>query len=204
MEERSQRRPVKVKVSDKRRQKERAETPAKSPEAGPDASELETVPEPSEGLPPSSPEKEHDYLDDLRRVQAEFDNYRKRVLREQTDLTRRASARLVEKLLPVLDNFDSARAHGEGGNGLEILHRELQKVLQDEGLEEIDAQGKPFDPALHEAFEAVEDDSVDRAMCRSVLRRGYRLGGQVLRPAMVSVARPPEEEQESDQDVAEA
>ena len=137
-------------------------------------------------------EKRPDYLEDLRRVQADFDNYRKRVLREQTQLASRASARLIERLLPVLDNFEAAISHGEGGNGVELVYKELRRVLEEEGLEEIPAEGEPFDPRLHEAFQAVEDDGVDEPVVRSVLRRGYVLKGQVLRASMVSVARPPD------------
>ena len=138
-----------------------------------------------------------DYLEDLRRVQADFDNYRKRMLREQTQLAQRASARLVERLLPILDNFESAISHGEGGAGVELVYKELRRVLEEEGLEEIAAEGRPFDPRLHEAFEAVEDESVTEPTVRSVLRRGYELKGQVLRAPMVSVARPPENEPEA-------
>ena len=140
----------------------------------------------------ASAEAENNFLDDLRRVQADFDNYRKRMLREQTQLAQRASARLVEGLLPVLDNFESAIAHGEGGGGVELVYRELRRVLEEEGLAEIPAEDRPFDPRVHEAFEAVEDESVDEPTVRSVLRRGYTLRDQVLRPSMVSVARPPE------------
>ena len=148
-------------------------------------------------------DQDNRYLEDLRRVQAEFDNYRKRVLREQTNLSQRASARLVERLLPILDNFESAIAHGEGGTGVEMVHRELRRVLEDEGLEEIPAQGAPFDPMHHEAFEAVEDENAEEPRVRAVLRRGYSLKGQVLRPAMVSVARPPERSDSEDKDAAE-
>ena len=149
-----------------------------------------------------------DYLEDLRRVQADFDNYRKRVLREQTQLATRASARLIERLLPVLDNFEAAISHGEGGDGVELVYKELRRVLEEEGLEEIPAEGQPFDPRLHEAFQAVEDDSVEEPTVRSVMRRGYTLNGQVLRASMVSVARPPDEvpaatESPDDQDAAE-
>ncbi len=127
-------------------------------------------------------------------MQADFDNYRKRMLREQTQLAQRASARLIERLLPILDNFESAIAHGEGGAGVELVYKELKRVLEEEGLEEIAAEGQPFDPRMHEAFEAVEDDSVSEPTVRGVLRRGYAVKGQVLRAPMVSVARPPENE----------
>lgn len=145
-------------------------------------------------------EKRPDYLEDLRRVQADFDNYRKRVLREQTQLAARASARLIERLLPVLDNFEAAISHGEGGDGVELVYKELRRVLEEEGLEEIPAEGRPFDPRLHEAFQAVEDDSVDEPTVRSVMRRGYTLKGQVVRASMVSVARPPDEAPASSDD----
>ena len=137
--------------------------------------------------------EENNFLDDLRRVQADFDNYRKRMLREQTQLAQRASAKLIERLLPVLDNFESAIAHGEGGTGVELVYKELRRVLEEEGLEEIPSEGNPFDPRVHEAFEAVEDAGVDEPTVRSVMRRGYRLKDQIIRPSMVSVARPPEE-----------
>ena len=139
-------------------------------------------------------EQAPDYLEDLRRVQADFDNYRKRMLREQTQLAQRASARMIERLLPILDNLESAISHGEGGAGVELVHKELRRMLQEEGLEEIAAEGQPFDPRMHEAFEAVEDDGVAEPTVRSVLRRGYAFKGQVLRAPMVSVARPPEKE----------
>jgi molecular chaperone GrpE len=184
MEKEPDQRPIRIKVSDKRRSSSADESEAGVVE--PD----EVVMEEPEEVAEQSPK--HDYLDDLRRVQAEFDNYRKRVLREQTVLADRASARLVERLLPVLDNFESAVAHGEGGAGVEMVYRELIKILEEEGLEEIKAEGVPFDPSRHEAFEAIEDEGVTEPVCRKVVRRGYALKGQVLRPVMVVVARPPE------------
>ncbi len=141
-----------------------------------------------------------DYLEDLRRVQADFDNYRKRVLREQTQLAQRASARLVERLLPVLDSFESAMAHGEAGNGIELVYKELRRVLEEEGVEEIASEGQPFDPYQHEAFQAIEDPNVTEPMVHSVLRRGYTMKGQILRPSMVSVARPPDRAEQEDGD----
>lgn len=148
---------------------------------------------PAEGVAPEGDGAlVHGYLDDLRRLQAEFDNFRKRVVREQTALTQRASARLIERLLPILDNFDAAVDHGEGGPGVSMVHAELKRVLAEEGVEEIEAEGSPFDPRVHEAFEAHHDETVDGPVVAKVLRRGYWLKGQVLRPAMVSVARPVE------------
>jgi molecular chaperone GrpE len=142
--------------------------------------------------PGSEGAAKRDYLDDLRRLQAEFDNYRKRMMKEQTAIAERATVRLIGHLLPVLDNFDRAAAHVGDDNSVALLHRQLKDVLIAEGLEEIPALGQPFDPQVHEAIESVEDESVTQATCKEVYRPGYRLKGQVIRPAMVVVARPPE------------
>lgn len=196
----TKKRPIKVKVSDRRRrEREPVKKPASAPADGDNPEEAsEPVAETVERA-----EAERDYLDDLKRLQAEFDNYRKRVLREQTQLAQRASARLIERVLPVLDNFQSAIDHGAGGSGIELVHRELQRVLEEEGLEEIKAEKAPFDPNLHEAFEAHEDQSVEEPTVQSVLRRGYLLKGRVLRPAMVSVARPPDAESDESEETTE-
>lgn len=212
MEEQPKGRPIKVKVSDRRRTSGR-------PEPRPE-DKAKDQPKNETGMAPVEPEGHEgpvvveggketlgradaspDYLDDLRRLQAEFDNYRKRMLREQTQLTQRASARLIERLLPIIDNFESALDHGEGGSGIELVYRELRRALEEEGLEEIQAEGRPFDPTMHEAFQAVEDPDVHEPVVRSVLRRGYSLKGQIIRPAMVSVARPPENAQPIDGEI---
>ena len=134
--------------------------------------------------------------DDLRemaqRVQADFENYRKRVLREQTALVERASEQLVEQLLPVLDNFELALGSMSDTDdkvrkGVELVHSELVGVLEKNGLERIDALDKPFDPNEHEAV-AQEDGEGEPVVC-DVLRSGYRLKDRVLRPATVRVTR---------------
>jgi molecular chaperone GrpE len=150
--------------------------------------------------PPSPPaavveeggEGGRDYLDDLRRLQAEFDNFRKRNFREMQVAEARGKRRIVEHLLPVLDNFELAIAHGEGGAGVELVFKELKSALEREGLSEIPALGKAFDPQVHEAVESVEDDTVDEAVVSAVYRPGYTFGEDVVRPAMVVVARPSE------------
>jgi molecular chaperone GrpE len=147
----------------------------------------------AEIVPEESEEQQaHDYLADLQRLQAEFDNYRKRMMQQQTQMAERASARLIEQLLPVLDNFDRALAHHDDNDGLELVYRDLLSVLQAEGLEAIVAHDRPFDPRLHEAVESHEDDAVAEPTVTKVYRTGYRFKGTVLRPAMVVVARPPE------------
>jgi molecular chaperone GrpE len=133
---------------------------------------------------------ERDYLDDLRRVQAEFDNYRKRMMKQQAELVERATVRLVERLLPVLDNFERAISHGEGGEGVALVFKELKGALETEGVEEIPSEGVPFDPRVHEAVESHEDENVEEPISQRVYRRGYRMKDHVIRPAMVVVARP--------------
>jgi molecular chaperone GrpE len=136
------------------------------------------------------------YLDDLRRLQAEFDNYRKRMMREQTARVASASQALVARLLPVLDNFELAVSAAEQSRdfdrmlkGVEMVFGELREVLQSEGLVRIEAEGKPFDPERHEAVVAVEQEGAEPGTVVDVVRTGYELRGKVLRPAMVKVAK---------------
>jgi molecular chaperone GrpE len=136
------------------------------------------------------------YLDDLRRLQADFDNYRKRTLREQTARAASASQALVARLLPVLDNFELAVSHAEQSRdfdrmlkGVEMVFGELREVLQGEGLVKIEAEGKPFDPERHEAVVAVDQEGAEPGTVVDVVRAGYELRGRVLRPAMVKVAK---------------
>jgi len=136
------------------------------------------------------------YLDDLRRLQADFDNYRKRTLREQTARAASASQALVARLLPVLDNFELAVSSAERSRdfdrmlkGVERVFGELREVLEAEGLVRIEAEGKPFDPERHEAVIAVEEEDTEPGMVVDIVRAGYELRGKVLRPAMVKVAK---------------
>jgi molecular chaperone GrpE len=145
----------------------------------------------------SQTESERDeYLDTLRRVQAEFENYRKRVIKEQTALVDRATSGLVEHLLPVLDSFELALSNldSAGGDdsesvrkGVELVYAELLGVLEKAGLSRIEAEGKPFDPNVHEAV--MQEDGDGEPVVTDVLRTGYTLKGRVLRPAMVKVTR---------------
>jgi molecular chaperone GrpE len=126
-----------------------------------------------------------DYLDALRRVQAEFENYKKRMLRQQTETLERAGEALVGKLLPVLDAVDLARSHG-AGDDLEQVAAALLDVLGKEGLERIDPVGQPFDPTEHEAVQHEPGDG-DEHVVSGLMRAGWRWKGRVLRPAMVMV-----------------
>lgn len=145
---------------------------------------------PSASTEEGEEEKNRDYLQDLLRVQAEFDNFRKRSFRERQQAEGRGKRGLISHLLPVLDNFELAIAHGEGGDGVELVFKELKSSLEREGLAEILAEGRPFDPQVHEAVESREDPDVSEPFVIQVYRRGYMFGDEVVRPAMVVVARP--------------
>lgn len=134
-------------------------------------------------------------VDTLRRVQADFENYRKRVLREQTALVDRATDRLVEDLLPVLDSFEGALASITPEtpemekllDGVQGIHAQLMAVLAKNGLERIEADGNPFDPNEHEAV--LHDEGEGEPRVAETMRTGYKLKGKVIRPALVRVTR---------------
>ncbi|HET9091807.1 MAG TPA: nucleotide exchange factor GrpE [Acidimicrobiales bacterium] len=133
-----------------------------------------------------------EYLDSLRRLQADFDNYRKRAVRQQTDLLERASENLLIALLPVLDALDLAEAHvgaGDDQAALGQIGTLLRETLSREGLERIDAVGVAFDPTVHDAVAHEEADEAAEGgqQIAEVMRAGYRLKGRVVRPAMVKV-----------------
>ena len=138
-------------------------------------------------------EKERDeHLDDLKRVAAEFENYRKRVARDQQSLAARAHERLVKELLPVLDDLEralqAAEEHQEGKleDGVRLVQRELSGALAKEGLAEIETNGH-FDPHMHEALLSQPSDQEEGAILE-VLQKGYRLGDRILRPARVVIS----------------
>ncbi len=145
--------------------------------------------------------KERDeYLDALQRLKAEFENYRKRVARDQGNLVARASERLVKQLLPILDDLEralvAASEHEEAQleEGVELVHRALADALAREGLVEVDTEGD-FDPHTQEALLAQPSDAKEGAVIE-VLQKGYKLGDHVLRPARVVVSSGPVSNQE--------
>jgi len=130
-----------------------------------------------------------EYLEALLRLQAEFDNYRKRMQRQQHETFEKAAASLAKKLLPVLDTADLALAHGAGEDVKQVAGA-LFDILSKEGLERVDPEGQPFDPEHHDAVahEPAEGDGAPQVPeVSEVMRAGYRWKGQVLRPAMVKV-----------------
>jgi len=133
------------------------------------------------------------YLEDLKRLKAEFENYRKRMVKEQTAMIERASSAVVERLLPILDNFelalmaaDRTKDYESMVRGVEMVYGELLEVLKREGLERIESLNRPFDPELHEAVMHAEGEG-DEIVVLDEMRPGYKLGGRVIRPAMVKV-----------------
>jgi molecular chaperone GrpE len=147
-------------------------------------------------------ERERDErLDDLRRLAADFDNYRKRAARDQESLVARAHERLMKALLPVLDDLEraleAASKHEEAKleEGVELVARELRAALEREGLEEIQTDGR-FDPHVHEALLSQPSEHEEGAVLE-VLQKGYRLGDRVLRPARVVVSQGAPEPQET-------
>lgn len=137
-----------------------------------------------------------DYLDHLQRLQAEFDNYRKRVRRDQEHLRLSAAETVVESLLPVVDNLrravEATREHGgeQLAAGVALVHEQLVNTLAGHGLTAVEVEpGVPFDPEVHEAVMTQPSDDHDEGAVLQVMERGYLLHGRLLRPAKVIVAR---------------
>jgi len=133
-------------------------------------------------------------LDRMARMQADFENARKRAAKEQQDFREYAAADTIKGLLPVLDSFEralqaSAGEKSELRSGVELIYKQLQDALTKLGLRAIPAKGEPFDPHLHEAVEMVETTAVADHQILEELQRGYKLKDRLLRPAMVRVAR---------------
>lgn len=135
-------------------------------------------------------------VDRLARMQADFENARKRAAKEQQDFREYATADTIKGLLPVLDSFERAM-HASAGekselrSGVELIHKQLLDALTKLGLRPIPAKGEPFDPHLHEAVEMVDTSEAEDHQIVEELQRGYKLKDRLLRPAMVKVARNP-------------
>ena len=187
----------KVRIVDKRRYRQGGAAPS---DGGADSS-TETAP--SAEATGAGPEDElarartqaTEYRDHLQRLQAEFENYRKRITTSQQRLVDTEVQRLVARLLEVLDEFDLALIAAERSpdfesfrRGVELVYAKLAETLRSEGLEQIDAHDKPFDPNEHEALMQTGDDEGEPHVAE-VFRPGYRLRGSVIRPASVRVER---------------
>ena len=138
----------------------------------------------------------------LLRTTADFDNFKKRAAREKIESAQYATASVLQKLLPVLDNFEMALAAAQVAtdakntslsSGVSMIQSQLKSVLVESGLEEIDATGKPFDPNFHEAVSEQESATVPEGHVLQQLRKGYKLKDRLLRAATVIVAKKPAE-----------
>jgi molecular chaperone GrpE len=187
---------------------ERATAPA--PEASGGAETDEEAAGPTDPLAEARRERD-EYLELAQRTRADFDNYRKRAVREAEDAERRARAALATRLVPILDNLERALraagidpetvgedapdpAVGEAGGGealaqgVALVYRELRVTLERAGVEAYDPAGERFDPAWHEALETRDADGTEPGMVLATVEKGYRLDGQVLRAARVVVS----------------
>ena len=143
-----------------------------------------------------------EYLDNWRRAVADLSNARKRMQREQAEFSTTASARVLGRLLPVIDDVERAfdalpedQATQEWANGFRLIQRKLQAILESEGATPIPTEGQQFDPALHHAISHEEQPGFSEGDIIAEVGRGYKLGDKVLRPSMVRVAKGNAEEQ---------
>jgi len=167
-----------------------AAAPVEEPGAADSGARLEA----DAGEPAELARERDEYLDHLRRLKAEFENYRKRVQRDNEELRLRAAETVVESLLPVMDNMgralEAAGRHEEGEivSGLELVAGQLRRTLEGHGLEEIPVEpGVLFDPTLHEAIMTQPSPEYPEGTVLQVLELGYLLHGRLLRPAKVIV-----------------
>jgi molecular chaperone GrpE len=145
-------------------------------------------------------EKAQEHWDRLVRVSADFDNYKKRATRERQESIRFANESLLQKLVPILDNFEMALAAANNSQadsadalktGVNMIYGQLRTALTEAGLEEVDATGKPFDPNWHEAVSQQSSTEVPEGHVLQQIRKGYKLNERLLRPATVIVAKKP-------------
>ncbi len=144
--------------------------------------------------------KADEHWERLLRMAADFENFKKRAAREKQEATKFANEALIQKLIPILDNFDMAIAATQSGQndtaqplqaGIGMILQQLKAVLTEAGLEEVDANNKAFDPNLHEAISQQETVDVPEGHVVQQLRKGYKLRDRLLRPASVIVAKQP-------------
>ena len=139
------------------------------------------------------------YYEQLLRTTADMENFKKRAARERQDAIKYANESLLEKFIPVLDNFEAALAAANAPNtsvqslqaGVNMIQLQLKSAMSDSGLEEINATGQPFDPNLHEALSQQETSDVPEGHVVQQVRKGYKLRERLLRPAAVIVAKKP-------------
>ena len=143
-------------------------------------------------------EKENKYLANWQRAEADFSNYKKRAEQEKGEFTTYANSSLILNLLPVLDDLERAiaslppkLANANWVDGIKLIHRKLKAVLESQGLTEVEAVGKPFDPSLHEAVAHLDGDE---GIVISEVQKGYKLKNKLIRPSLVAVGKGKTEE----------
>lgn len=133
-----------------------------------------------------------EYYDSLKRNMADFDNYKKRIVKEKESMHTMVVAGIVEDLLPILDNFENALTHecndDKFKTGMEMIYNQIKDVISKYGVEEIESIGKEFDPMLHEAVMHIDDENFGEKEITEVFRKGYKIKDKVIRHAMVKVA----------------
>jgi molecular chaperone GrpE len=175
------------------------ETPALAQEGTPDPDVATPDAETDDRLSQITRERD-EYYDRVLRLTAEFDNYRKRIERERRESGERAAASLLEELLPIVDDLERAQSasaavtgESEGAaalrRGVELIHGQLLEVLRRRGVEPFDSVGQEFDPAWHEAIAHEPGSDRPEGEILGEVRRGYRVGQKLLRPAQVRVAK---------------
>jgi molecular chaperone GrpE len=171
------------------------------------AAETEVAPEPASQLAPEQlaelqtrAAKADEFKDNWIRTAADLENFKKRAARERTEAAQFANASLLQKLTPILDNFEMAQTAAQTAqgdklaslqSGIAMIQQQFKSALLETGLEEIDATGKLFDPTLHEAVSQQETADVPEGHVVQQLRKGYKLRERLLRPATVIVAKSP-------------
>jgi len=191
-----------MKKTDAQEQVAPAETTAEAtpaPETIPAPGSVSLTPEQITELQTAAAKAQENW-DRLLRTTADFDNFKKRAAREKQDAIKYATESLLQKVIPVLDNFEMALAAAQNNaatdikslrDGVAMIHSQLKNTLTEAGLEEVDATGKPFDPNLHEAVSQQESADVAEGQVLQQLRKGYKLRERLLRPATVIVAKAP-------------
>lgn len=164
------------------------------PETGERRADIPDAPAPAAPADPvvdaASGDKVAELTEDLQRVQAEFANYRRRVERDRQAVGEAALASVMVGLLPVLDDLDRARAHGEVEGGFALVADGLEATLTKLGLSRFGDAGEPFDPTVHEALTHGLSADVTEPVCAEIYQPGYRVGERILRPARVAVLEP--------------
>ncbi len=204
-----------IEIADPEEKDTTARTDQEPENQAPNQTEPEDVVE--EELPPPTPEelkelrqqaaKAEEFYDRLQRQVAESDNLRKRLAKEKQDAIRYANEALIEQLLPTMDSFEMAitavrntddNSFESLKTGIEMVHTQLKRTLEEVGVTEIDASGQAFNPSLHEAMSRKKTDDAEEGTVLEQIRKGYRLKDRLLRAASVVVAAPLEEAEKED------